>query len=122
MTQEPELKKSRRGGRSARRELRSAPETQMLPALKRNLPLVEPMNEEQIEKIDNASLDILEEVGVIFRDDVAVEDWRKAGADIRDGDRVHLDIVPPARCHSSRPCSPSQAPGHRPIRNRHKTG
>ena len=91
MTKETEPKQSRRGGRSVRRELRSAPETQMLPALKRNLPLVEPMNEEQIEKIDNASLDILEEVGVVFRDEVAVEDWRKAGADIRDGDRVHLD-------------------------------
>ena len=37
-----------------------------------------------------ASLDILEEVGVVFRDDIALEDWRKAGADVR-GERVHLD-------------------------------
>ncbi|MEO1066666.1 MAG: trimethylamine methyltransferase family protein, partial [Pseudomonadota bacterium] len=63
----------------------------MLPALKRNLPLTEPMNEEQIEKIDNASMDILEEVGVVFRDPIAIEDWKKVGADVREDDRVHLD-------------------------------
>ena len=81
----------RRGGRGARRATRTAIDTTMLPALKRNLPLVEPMDAEQIEKIDCASLDILEEVGVVFRDDQAIADWRAAGADIRDGDRVHLD-------------------------------
>ncbi len=63
----------------------------MLPALKRNLPLVEPMTPEQVEKIDRASMDILEEVGVVFRDPIAIEDWRRAGADIRDTWRVHLD-------------------------------
>ena len=83
--------RNRRGGRGARRELRSAFDTTMLPALKRNIPLVEPMNAEQIEKIDKASLDILEEVGVIFRDPIAVEHWRKTGADIRDEDRIHFD-------------------------------
>ncbi|MGI9406582.1 MAG: trimethylamine methyltransferase family protein [Hyphomicrobiaceae bacterium] len=88
---EPAPGKTRRGGRGARRELRSDRTTKMLPALKRNLPLVEPMDGEQIEKIDNASMDILEEVGVIFRDPEAIADWKKAGADIRDEDRVHLD-------------------------------
>jgi len=63
----------------------------MLPALKRNLPLVEPMTPEQVEKIDNASMAILEEVGVVFRDPQAIEDWRRAGADVRGGSRVHLD-------------------------------
>ena len=82
---------SRRGGRDARRALRKTRPVDMLPALKRNLPLVEPMDEEQIVKIDEASLDILEEVGVIFRDPEAIEDWKRAGADIRDEDRVHLD-------------------------------
>lgn len=33
---------------------------------------------------------ILEEVGVIFRDPIALDDWKKAGADVR-GERVHLD-------------------------------
>ncbi len=35
-------------------------------------------------------MDILEEVGVVFRDPIALEDWRKAGADVR-GETVHLD-------------------------------
>ena len=91
MSKIEEPKRSRRGGRHARREIRSAHETTMLPALKRKLPLTEPMSEEQVEKIDNASMDILEEVGVIFRDSIAIQQWKEAGADVRDGDRVHLD-------------------------------
>ncbi len=88
MTAEPGT--VRRGGRGARRELRQAPESKMLPTLRRGLPLVEPMNAEQVEKIDTASMDILEEVGVVFRDPIALADWTKAGADVR-GERVHLD-------------------------------
>ena len=83
--------RTRRGGRAALREKRSQRDSKMLPALKRQIPLVEPMSQEQVEKIDKASMDILEDVGVVFRDDQAIADWRAAGADIRDGDRVHLD-------------------------------
>ncbi|MBX2886410.1 MAG: trimethylamine methyltransferase family protein [Granulosicoccus sp.] len=83
--------RTRRGSRAALRNKRSKRNTSMLPALQRKLPLVEPMNQEQIEKIDAASMDILEEVGVVFRDDQAIADWQAAGADVRDGDRVHLD-------------------------------
>lgn len=88
-----EPRAARRGGRNARRELRTdrSETSKMLPELTRQLPLVEPMNQEQVEKIDKASLDILEEVGVIFRDPIAIEDWKRAGADVRDDDRVHLD-------------------------------
>lgn len=87
-----EPKAARRGGRTARRELRTDRSTssKMLPPINRKLPLVEPMSQEQVEKIDAASMAILEEVGVVFRDDIALEDWKKAGADVR-GDRVHLD-------------------------------
>ena len=53
----------RRGGRGARRKMRADRTTKMLPALKRNLPLTEPMDQEKIERIDNASMDILENVG-----------------------------------------------------------
>ena len=81
---------ARRGGRDARRELRAAPSVDMLPGLTRNLPLVEPMTPEQVEKINTASMDILEQVGVIFRDPIALTDWERAGADVR-GERVHLD-------------------------------
>ena len=80
----------RRGGRNKRQQLRKDIREPMLPALKRGLPLVEPMTPDQVEKIDNASMDILENVGVVFRDEIALEDWRKAGADVR-GETVHLD-------------------------------
>ena len=87
----PPAGSSRRGGRESRRVLRSDRTPRMLPALKRNLPTVEPMNPEQIERIDRASLDILEDVGVVFRDPQALDDWRRAGADVHDDARVHLD-------------------------------
>jgi trimethylamine--corrinoid protein Co-methyltransferase len=81
---------ARRGGRDARRSIRMAPKLDMLPTLKYGLPVVEPMNEEQVERIHQASLAILEDVGVVFRDPIALDDWKKAGADVR-GERVHLD-------------------------------
>ena len=62
----------------------------MLPALKRKLPLTEPMTPEQIEKIDAASMDILENVGVQFRDNIALADWKRAGAKVV-GEMVYLD-------------------------------
>ena len=83
-------RKGRAGGRGARQAMRSAPDFGMLPALKRNLPYCEPMSDDQIARIDAASMEILEEVGVIFRDEIALEDWRRAGATVR-GDRVYLD-------------------------------
>ncbi|MGI9514349.1 MAG: trimethylamine methyltransferase family protein [Anderseniella sp.] len=86
-----EAPRTRRGGRGSRRELRSAIDTTMLPALKRKLPLVEPMDADQMERIDRASMDILEDVGVIFRDPQAIADWKSVGADVRADDRVHLD-------------------------------
>jgi trimethylamine--corrinoid protein Co-methyltransferase len=79
-----------RKGRDARRTLRLAPQFEMLPALRRNLPLCEPMDEEQIRRIDDASMSILEEVGIVFRDQIALADWARVGADVR-GERVHLD-------------------------------
>jgi len=63
----------------------------MLPGLDYRLPLTQPMTPDQVARIDAASMQNLEDVGVVFRDPVAIDDWRRAGADIRDGDRVHLD-------------------------------
>lgn len=82
--------KSRRGGRAARRAVRSTRTVEMLPNLVRGIPYTEPMNEEQIRQIDNASMSILEEVGVVFRDDIALADWKKAGAKV-EGDLVKFD-------------------------------
>ena len=79
-----------RRGRGARKAVRQTRDTAMLPALKRRLPLTEPMDQSQVEKIDAASMDILENVGVMFRDPIALEDWRKAGAKVV-GEMVYLD-------------------------------
>ena len=65
----------RRGGRGERRALRTKPNHEMLGHLQGKLPLTEPMSQDQVEMIDKASLDILEEVGVVFRDEIAL-DWR----------------------------------------------
>lgn len=90
MTSETAIKKGRAGGRAARNALRSAPDHDMLPGLTRKLPHCEVMDEEQVRLIDDASMAILEEVGVVFRDEIALADWRRVGADVR-GETVHLD-------------------------------
>lgn len=90
MTTNSKPARTRSGGRAARRAIRTATDISMLPGLLRNLPVCEVMAGAQIERIDAASMDILENVGVVFRDDIALEDWRKAGAKVT-GDRVYLD-------------------------------
>ncbi|MEM6939547.1 MAG: trimethylamine methyltransferase family protein [Pseudomonadota bacterium] len=82
--------RSRAGGRAARRTLRSTRDIRMLPGLTNALPLCEVMAGAQIEKIDAASMEILENVGVVFRDEIALADWRKAGAKVS-GETVFLD-------------------------------
>ena len=82
--------RARAGGRTARRSLRSTTDSTMLPGLVNALPRCEVMDEEKVHLIDAASMDILENVGVVFRDDIALADWKRAGADVR-GERVHLD-------------------------------
>ena len=82
--------RTRSGGRAARRALRTAPSFDMLPGLTRNIPLYEVMDGSQVERIDAASMDILEDVGVQFRDPIALADWKAAGAKV-DGERVYLD-------------------------------
>ena len=79
-----------RRGRGARTALRQTRDIKMLPGLKRKLPLIEPMTPDQIAKIDLASMDILENVGVQFRDDIALADWKRAGAKVV-GEMVYLD-------------------------------
>ncbi|APX12312.1 trimethylamine methyltransferase family protein [Tateyamaria omphalii] len=79
-----------RRGRGARKAIRQSRDITMLPALKHGLPLVEPMTAEQVARIDDASMGILEDVGVMFRDPIALADWKRAGADVR-GETVHLD-------------------------------
>ena len=82
--------RTRSGGRAARRALRSAPDFNMLSGIDNKIPTCEILSGSQVEQIDAASIDILENVGVIFRDDIALADWRRAGAKVV-GDRVYLD-------------------------------
>ncbi len=90
MNQQSPRLRSRAGGRSARRSIRSKRDVAMLPGLKNTLPLCEVMDGAGVERIDAASMDILENVGVVFRDPIALDDWRRAGAKVT-GERVHLD-------------------------------
>ena len=73
-------REGRRGGRAARREARTAPQRRFLPALDRRVPVYEVLSEERLELIHDASLAILEEIGIDFRDDEAIKMWRDAGA------------------------------------------
>ena len=82
--------RSRAGGRAARRSLRTARDFTMLPGLENKLPLCEVMDGAQVERIDAASMHILENIGVQFRDPIALEDWKEAGAKV-EGERVYLD-------------------------------
>lgn len=90
MTAKNMFKKPARRGRNARKAVRRTRDTSMLPALKRRLPLVEPMYEEQILRIDSASMHILENIGIVFRDPIALEDWARAGAKVVE-ETVFLD-------------------------------
>ena len=79
-----------RKGRSSRRLKSQTRSFTMLPALQHSLPLTEPLNRDQIKRIDEASMDILENTGIHFRDKIALEDWRSIGAKIV-GETVFLD-------------------------------
>lgn len=80
----------RSGGRNARRAIRSDLRTDMLPGLLNALPRCEVMDDDQVRRIDAASMDILENVGVMFRDPIALADWKRAGAKVV-GELVYLD-------------------------------
>ena len=84
------MSERQRRGRNARKTARQVIDVAMLPALENAIAPIEPLSQAQVEKIDDASLTILEEVGVVFRDPVALEHWREAGADV-DGELVRFD-------------------------------
>ena len=75
--------------RESRRKARLDAVPVMLPTLVRNIPLYEVLNQEGEELIHDASMKILEEVGIEFRDDEAIDYWKDAGAEV-DGYRVRI--------------------------------
>ena len=71
MVDQKQRRNPRVGGRAAHRAKRLKPNFTMLAGLKNTLPLCETMDEAQVHRIDAASMHILEDVGVVFRDDIA---------------------------------------------------
>ena len=86
---EPELGRVRRG-RDARTARRRSKTRSWLPELERRIPWVDLLSDNQVQVVHDASMDVVEEVGVEFRCDDALALWRDAGATV-DGDRVRLD-------------------------------
>ncbi|MBT4676621.1 MAG: trimethylamine methyltransferase family protein [Acidimicrobiaceae bacterium] len=79
-----------RQGRDARAAKRRTRVQRWLPELERRIPWVDLLDGEQVKRIHDASMDIIEEVGVEFRCDDAIGMWRAAGADV-DGVTVRID-------------------------------
>ena len=73
-----------RGGRVARRELRShGSEGLGRPYIVRNIPTYDILSEENLLRIEETADRILAEIGIEFRDDpVALDHWKRAGAKV----------------------------------------
>ncbi len=83
-------RKKRSGGRTARQAARSAPVTQGVPYITRNVPVYEVLDKEGLALIEKNAGTILQEIGVEFRGDAeALQIWKDAGADIN-GERVRI--------------------------------
>lgn len=80
----------RRGGTQGRHTERTGTPIVQLRPVTRRIPEYAYFTEEGLDRIHEASMTILEEVGVEFRDPVALEAWKKARAKIV-GERVHID-------------------------------
>ena len=79
-----------RRGRDARAAQRRTRVRTWLPELERKIPWVDLLTEDQVRTIHDASMDVIEEVGVEFRCDDALAMWRAAGARV-DGATVRID-------------------------------
>ena len=80
----------RRGGTEGRRTARASAPLVQKKFITRKIPVYELLTEEGLDTLHQTSMTILEEIGIDFRDPVAVEHWKTVGADIR-GERLHLD-------------------------------
>lgn len=78
--------KATRSGRQARQAQRATRGGGMgRPYIIRNIPTYDVLSEENLQKIEATADRILAEVGIEFRDDpVALEHWKRAGADVQD--------------------------------------
>jgi len=83
-------KKGFRSGRAARLLARANPAPVYLPTLDRKIGPIDLLGLEGVEKIHNAAMTVLESTGIIFRDPVALADWKRAGAEVQ-GERVRIE-------------------------------
>ena len=79
---------SARRGRTKRRRITGRPEISARPMV-RDIPVYELLNSDGVDAVHAVSMDIVERIGIEFRDADAIASWRKAGADI-DGARVRI--------------------------------
>lgn len=79
-----------RQGRAARKRKRESETIPRLGTIRYKMKPVELVSADELERIHRASLWILKEIGIDFRDRTALTQWKAAGADVR-GQRVHLD-------------------------------
>lgn len=86
-------RRSRQDRRKARRKRRARSPLLTMPFRRLNNPLppVEFASEEQVERLHRASMYILEEIGIEFLDDEALDLWEQAGATVdRESQRVRI--------------------------------
>jgi len=88
------MTRRRNGGRRAKRQDRSAPPLASIPfqTLQNPYAPFEILSESQLEKIHDASMKILEEMGLEFLDEETLDIWQSAGALVdRDSQRVRIE-------------------------------
>ncbi|TIU63007.1 MAG: trimethylamine methyltransferase, partial [Mesorhizobium sp.] len=81
---------ARSGGRDARQKMRSERAVTYMPPMDRGLPYMDLLNADELQRLHEYSMQILEEIGIEFRDDEAIVLWQAAGADVID-QRVRID-------------------------------
>ncbi len=95
--QATQARRSRGGGREAKRAARAARSAVTIPYITRALPYYEVLGEEGLATIERNAETILAEIGIDFRDDPeALAIWKAAGADVQ-GERVRC---PRGMCRS----------------------
>ena len=80
----------RRRGRQARAAQRTARPVRFLPEMDRGIPYLDLMSPDQVNRVHEASMTVLETTGIEFRDDESAAMWARAGASV-DGHRVRID-------------------------------
>lgn len=84
------LSRPGRRGRDARRDSRMSKQLRFMPETERGIPYVDLLTPDQVDRIHRETMTLLRERGVEFRDDEAVQAWRRAGAEVQ-GHRVRID-------------------------------